>query len=259
MFDFKNDMIYADVDEARLIQTVRHIIGTAVQTMPGGCTIRVSAETDRWPEEDGHETEKKPCARLTFQGPDAGPWLRDLERDLGSVFTDRHAGLVVIDSRPGGDAAIHIYLPLVSLDEDPLDDSIYMEDLPMETGRGRLLVMDDEAFIRELAEEMLMTLGYEVVLVNDGEETIAAYKAALEAGERFDAVILDLTVHNAMGGLEAIERLLEIDPDIKAIISSGYSNDPVMSNYKHYGFQRAVQKPYRVQDIDETLSQVLHK
>ena len=118
--------------------------------------------------------------------------------------------------------------------------------------------MDDEAFIRELAVEMIEKIGgYKVTVAKDGEEAIHLYQQALEAGTAFDAVVLDLTVRGGMGGKEAIEKLLEIDPKVKAIVSSGYSTDPVMSNFRMYGFQEAVKKPYQIKEMSKALQSVL--
>lgn len=250
------------MDEVQLTQVIRNIIQSAVQAMTGD-TIRVSTQTARWPEENGPTACKETLVRLTFEAIGPSPWARNLKNHIDTDFTAAHDARLVVDSRAGFDTAIHIYLPLVTLPEDPGDDltgnSIHMENAPLETGRGRILVMDDEAFILELANEMLTTLGYEVALVSDGEEAVAAYKTAREADKRFDIVILDLTVHKGMGGLEAIRHLVAYDPDVKAVVSSGYSNDPVMSDYHSYGFKLAVQKPYRVQDMDQALSRVLQK
>ena len=111
--------------------------------------------------------------------------------------------------------------------------------------------------IRSLIQQMLHRMGYEVELASDGEEAIGLYQRAIEAGKPFDAVILDLTVPGEMGGKEAIGRLCAIDANVKAIVSSGYSTDPVMSNYEEYGFCGVVEKPYNLQKLAETLNEIL--
>jgi two-component system cell cycle sensor histidine kinase/response regulator CckA len=117
--------------------------------------------------------------------------------------------------------------------------------------------MDDEDSIREVAREMLSTLGYEVELARDGHEAIGLYQAARNCSHPFDVVVLDLTVPGGMGGAEAIERLLEIDPEIKAVVSSGYSNDPIMADYTKYGFRGVVSKPYSAKELSQTLESVI--
>jgi two-component system, cell cycle sensor histidine kinase and response regulator CckA len=117
--------------------------------------------------------------------------------------------------------------------------------------------MDDEEMLRNLAEQMLGRLGYEAELAKDGIEAIQLYKGVREAGKPFDAVILDFTIKGGMGGKEAIKELLKIDPEAKAIISSGYSNDPIMSDFQAYGFRGALPKPYQMKGLKGVLEKVL--
>jgi len=117
--------------------------------------------------------------------------------------------------------------------------------------------MDDEEIVVDVARKMLESLGYEVESTSDGAEAIDLYKKAKESGNPFDIVIMDLTVPGGIGGKEAIKRLLEIDPGVRAIVSSGYSNDPVMSDFKRYGFKGVVAKPYKVKDLAEVLRRVI--
>jgi len=124
-------------------------------------------------------------------------------------------------------------------------------------GRGKILVMDDEKMIRILASEMLSQLGYNVEVSKDGAEAIELYKKAGESGNPFDAVFLDLTIKYGMGGKETIEKLLEIDPNVKAIISSGYSNDPIVSDFEAYGFKGILAKPFNMNELTKVLDGVL--
>ena len=124
-------------------------------------------------------------------------------------------------------------------------------------GKGKILFMDDEEMLRRVAGAMLKRLGYEVRLANDGEEAIQLYQTAKKSMQPFDAVILDLTTPGGLGGKDAIKRLLEIDPTAKAAVSSGFSNDPVLANYKDYGFCGLLPKPFQQQDLSETLNALL--
>ena len=117
--------------------------------------------------------------------------------------------------------------------------------------------MDDEEFIRDLAIQMLTKIGFEVSVANDGGRAIEMYRQAQKSGEPFDTVIMDLTVPGGMGGKEAIQKLKILDPNVKALVSSGYSNDPIMSNFRDYGFQGVVKKPYRIQDMSDALRSVI--
>jgi len=119
--------------------------------------------------------------------------------------------------------------------------------------------MDDEKMFKNLSQQMLRSLGCEVEFVKDGTEAIEVYKRAMESGEAFDAVILDLTVRGGMGGKQTVLRLKEIAPEVKAIISSGYPNDPAMSDFREYGFVAALAKPYSKKDVSEALHKALEK
>ena len=130
---------------------------------------------------------------------------------------------------------------------------------PRGRGHGRVLAMDDEESIRELISRILNHKGYEVEFAKDGAEAIELYKNAKESGHPFDAVIMDLTIPGGMGGKEAIKNLLEIDPKVKAIVSSGYSNDPIMTDYRKYGFRGVVAKPYRVAELSKAVDEVINR
>ena len=168
---------------------------------------------------------------------------------------DKHNGRITVDSELGMGTTFSIYLLATQAIKPKPKDTENM----LESGVGKILVMDDEDFIRELASAMLEKLGYMSILVEDGEKAIQSYKEAFESGRAFDAVILDLTIPGGMGGKETLEKLREIDTNVQALVSSGYSNDPVMSNYEKFGFQNAVKKPYRIQELGDALHAVLGK
>ena len=129
-----------------------------------------------------------------------------------------------------------------------------------ETGnesRGRILVMDDEEFILDMADKMFSTMGYDVTLSGNGEDTISLYKEAKEKGKPFHCVIMDLTINDGMGGKEVIGILKNYDSDIRAIISSGYADDPVVSEFREYGFSGVALKPYSFNQISNLLDSVI--
>ncbi|KAB2887502.1 MAG: response regulator, partial [Desulfobulbaceae bacterium] len=124
-------------------------------------------------------------------------------------------------------------------------------------GKGRVMVMDDEEIVRRAVCDMLYYLGFEGIEARDGREAIDLYRESLQAGRRIDAVIMDLTIPGGMGGKDAVRQLLEIDPGLRAIVSSGYSDDPVIHDYRSAGFCDTVAKPYQLIELSRTLSRVL--
>ena len=123
--------------------------------------------------------------------------------------------------------------------------------------RGRILVMDDEQGIREILREILVHLGYQVETAADGQSACTLYLDAFHRDQRFDAVIIDLTINGGMGGEEALRELKKIDPSVRAIVSSGHSGNPVMEDPRSHGFAGVMPKPYRINDMDRILNQVL--
>ncbi len=127
----------------------------------------------------------------------------------------------------------------------------------MAAGKGKILFMDDEDIVLEVTKELLRGFGYTVELAKNGEEAIKRYKKALQSGQSFDVVILDLIVRDGLGGLETLRELQKIDPEVKAVVSSGYSTDPVIANYKEYGFVNSIAKPYKAEELSIILQEAI--
>ncbi len=163
-----------------------------------------------------------------------------------------HGGYLTADSEPGKGATFTIYLPASR-------DKVAERPLPEQpvTGKGRVLLIDDEEIVRAAAGIMLADLGYEAELARDGREAIAVFQRAKNEDRPFDSVIIDLTIAGGMGGKETIRELTRLDPAVKTLVSSGYSNDPVMAEYRKYGFGGVVEKPYTVEELGHALRRLL--
>ncbi|MFW6331881.1 MAG: hybrid sensor histidine kinase/response regulator [Thermodesulfobacteriota bacterium] len=162
-----------------------------------------------------------------------------------------HGGYIDVQSKPDIRTVFAVYLPAFrkQIPEKP--------ETSASAGVGRILLMDDEEIVRNVAEQMLRGLGYQVVFAEEGGEAVALYRASFEAGHSFDLVILDLNVKEGMGGRAAMGELLKIDPKVRGIISSGYSSDPEMMDYGRYGFKGVVGKPFHLTDLKRVLKEVL--
>ncbi|MDP2754978.1 MAG: response regulator, partial [Nitrospirota bacterium] len=163
----------------------------------------------------------------------------------------KHNGHISVDSLLGVGTTFSIYLPAS-------DKAVPVrEEAALLTGEGKVLLMDDDRMLREMVEEMLEMLGYEVEFAENGAEAIEMYRKAKESEKPYDAVILDLTIPGGMGGKEAVKKLLELDPQLKAIVCSGYSDDPVMPNYREYGFKGMMAKPFDFKTLGKVLNDVI--
>jgi CheY-like chemotaxis protein len=174
---------------------------------------------------------------------------------LASVYSivKKHDGYITVESKPGQGTTFSLYLPASQRTVVPST----VEEVSIPRRQGKILVMDDEKLIRDISGEMLRSLGYEVEFAGNGTEALEMYGKAFGTEKPFDAVIMDLTIPGRMGGKEAIQHLLVLDPGVKAIVSSGYSNDPIMADYEKYGFKGVITKPYSIESFSKTLSEVI--
>ena len=167
----------------------------------------------------------------------------------------RHDGCIDVTSKPGEGSLFTILLP--ALGEDEKDTSAGSVKVTDDKPKHRILFMDDEITIRTATGKILQRLGYEIAHAEDGATAVDLYRTAFEQGNPFDLLILDLTVPGGMGGLECLDKVLTIDPAARAVVSSGYSADPIMSEYKEYGFVGVVAKPYSVAELSAELKRIL--
>ncbi len=271
-FTIDDDLRPADVDDGQIAQVVHNLIINADQAMPDGGTVAIRGMNISLALGNPYALDPGDYIQLIIRDQGTGIKKEYLKKVFDPYFTTkqkgsglglavaysiiaRHDGQLTADSTLGEGATFTLLLPAaqrMQAANPQVPDSLMV-------GSGRILVMDDEDFIRELVLVMLNTLGYEVALSEDGQQALVLYREALAAGTPFDAVILDLTVPGGMGGKETLRQLAAIDPHVCAIVSSGYSNDPVMANHIRFGFKAAVKKPYLVQELSQILKKVIKK
>jgi len=169
-----------------------------------------------------------------------------------SIITN-HGGTIEVESTIGIGTVFTILLPAAN----PQDLQPVLEAPVIKRGSGRVLIMDDEGMVVRVLERMLRKVGYECESVTNGEQLLDSYEKADQSGQPFDVVIMDLTIPCGMGGQEAVQKLKELNPDVKAIVSSGYSGDPVMSEYAKHGFSGVLAKPYRISEVSDIVRRVI--
>lgn len=268
--DLPADLWPVHGDEGQLTQVMSNLIINACQAMTDGGTIIISGENLTVSGTGDPSLGPGRYVLITVSDAGSGIPTEHLPKIFDPYFTSRtsgsglglatvhsiikrHEGAVRVESEVGKGTTFRIYLPASSGAISTPDTSSCLA----APGAGRVLVMDDEEIIRDVAGEMLRHMGYDVVTAGSGEETIELYRSAREEGNPFDAVIMDLTVPNGMGGRQTMEMLLEIDPKARVVVSSGYSTDPVMADYRSYGFRAVVSKPYKVEDLCRTVQKVI--
>ncbi len=260
----------ADIDAGQISQVIHNIVLNALQAMPEGGSIQVRAENIALTTTAALPLQEGRYLKITVRDHGAGIPADVLPHIFDPYFTTKaggsglglatayaivtkHDGSLTVESAEGVGTTFGIYLPA---SEHPLDRGPERADVPL-VGSGRILIMDDDATIRDLLRAMLTRMGYAVESVRDGAEALAVYHRLQAEGQTVTAVILDITIPGGMGGRETLERLRAIDPQVKALVSSGYANDPVMAHYAEYGFDGVVTKPYTIQRLHEALRRVL--
>lgn len=276
-FDLPPDLWPAELDPDQIVICFQNILINARQALPRGGVIHIRARNVVLSADNPYGLSPGPYVELEFE--DSGPGIppENLPFVFEPFFTTKHGGsglglfscrriveahggFIQAESPPGRGALIRLLLP--ARPEEALVGPAPEEEAASsaeEIPSARILVMDDEKGVRESMAEILSTYGFEVETAADGEEALKVFRAAREAGRSFDLVILDLTVPGGFGGKELLPRLREIDPDILAIVASGYSSDPVMGQHEDFGFQAALIKPFVSEDLLKAIRKTLRQ
>jgi PAS domain S-box-containing protein len=265
------DLWSASFDAGQMSQVVNNLVINAKQAMPDSGIIRIRAENAQIERGQVVSLRRGKYVKITVSDTGCGIARENLAKIFDPYFTTkrkgtglglattysivkRHHGHIDVESLPGRGTSFYVYLPA---SEEPAPTTEEISPLPPPVGHGRVLLMDDDPAIRQVGGRLIVALGYDVQFAEDGNEAIARYIEARWSGEPFAAVILDLTVANGMGGRECIKKLRDIDPTVQALVSSGYSNDPVMAEHKKYGFCGVVAKPYQMKDLGDALYSIV--
>jgi PAS domain S-box-containing protein len=270
-YSFQDNLFPVDVDKDQISLVFQNLIINADQAMPCGGIININVENMTNGRKYLMSLLPERYIKITIRDQGVGIPQEHLDKIFNPFFTTKekgyglglsvvysvvrkHDGHITVESELGKGTVFHIYVPVSKKDiiqPAPMQTNIY-------NGEGRILVMDDNEDILEMMSAVLKELGYQFTLTKDGKEAIRFYQRFFHSKTPFDAVIMDLTIAGGMGGKEAIIWLKKIDPHVKAVVSSGYSDDPVIANYKDFGFKGVIKKPFDIQQLSQVLREVVN-
>ncbi|MEZ5358129.1 MAG: PAS domain S-box protein [Candidatus Zixiibacteriota bacterium] len=270
VYNIPDDLFTAEVDEGQISQVISNLVINAKQAMPGGGLVTITCENIESDPSDSLPVKPGKYIRIVIADEGTGIAERHLKKIFDPFFTTKqsgsglglattysivrsHMGHIQADSTLGVGTMFTIYLP--ASNHSIKIDMASSQDIPK--GAGKVLIVDDEQPVLRLANAVLTKLGYTAISVTDGREAIALYEAALHTEHPIDVVLLDLTIPGGMGGKETLDELKKIDPNVCAIVSSGYANNPLMASYKEHGFCGRVAKPYKAGQLGDAIKAVL--
>ncbi len=269
------DLWNVDIDEGQISQVINNIVLNADQAMPNGGNIIVEAKNINL--EDCIENPSlsgKNLVQISIMDQGIGipkdyitkifdPYFTTKQKGSGlglavvySIIKN-HGGRITVDSVSGEGSIFKVILPAAIKIQDDIEMQENIGEKPVLKGEGTITIMDDEIYIQKLLLKLLNRLGYNVIITSEGKEFLKVYKNRVDSQKETTCVIMDLTISGGMGGKETIRNLREFDDQVKVIVSSGYSNDPIMADYKKYGFNGVLPKPFSINDLSDLLSKIL--
>jgi len=269
-YEIDPDLWPVDADEGQISQAVNNVVINADQAMPEGGLMMLIAENAALEPDNAAGVEPGRYVRISVEDTGCGisesyihsifdPYFTTKDKGSGLglatayAIIKNHGGRITVKSTPGAGSTFYIFIP-ASGNAMAVDDKETAAAIP---GNVRVLALDDEEIIRDVLKEIFSALGCSAEFACEGAQAVELDRAAKASGAPFDLVIMDLTIPGGMGGREAAKRLLEIDPQARLIVSSGYSSDPIMANFRDYGFCGVVSKPYRISDIGRVVKGAL--
>jgi two-component system cell cycle sensor histidine kinase/response regulator CckA len=266
------DLLKAEIDADQIKQVVNALILNARDAMPFGGTVRMEAKNVEVKSEDesfvpsgyyikvavsdyGEGITPTVAAKMFDPYFTTKALASGLGLSIGQSIVKKHGGMLHLETTSADGSTFAFYLPAVATKAPPVRDG--KRERRFNFDRQRILVMDDDASIRDLTSQLLATLGYDVTTVADGQAAIKTYERALRGGQKFQAVILDATVRGGLGGLATIERLRTVDPHVVAVICSGYSDAAALTEFLSYGFKAALPKPFTRAELGDVLQRAI--
>ncbi|MDX9701988.1 MAG: ATP-binding protein [Candidatus Auribacterota bacterium] len=270
-FHIDDNLYPVNVDKGQISQVVHNMIINANQAMPDSGIIEVSCSNINLKPVNKPRLPAGKYIVITIRDHGVGIPPENLNKIFDPYFTTKeqgnglglatsysiikkHEGDIKVESEPGKGTCFYIYLPASESNieaEQPAKSDLI-------GGKGRILIMDDDDAVKNVFGQFLTRLGYQPSFASDGSEAIEMYRYAVEENNPFDMVIMDLIIPGGMGGKETIEQISRIDPDVKAVVASGYSNDPILSEFTRYGFCAAIGKPFNISDLSSILHSVIN-
>jgi signal transduction histidine kinase/CheY-like chemotaxis protein len=271
-FALSEELWTVNIDTGQISQVVQNIIINADQAMPSGGVIAITGSNYRLEPGDLLPISPGNYVQIVIKDQGVGIPAAMLDKIFDPYFTtkqqgsglglaitysiiSKHDGYITVDSAIGQGTTFTIYLPASPGDPETVKSQGVVSTL--KTAQGRIMIMDDEEMVRSLVTKALSHIGYDVVSAEDGGEALQLYKEARAAGVPIDLIIMDLTIPGGIGGKDAVNDIHKIDPDVKVIVSSGYSNDPVMADFGEYGFCAALVKPFLMRELMGVVTQAL--
>ena len=270
-YDLPADLWPVEADSGQISQVVQNLVLNARHAMPGGGTLRVSCRNVA-PGEERPLLLPPDRHYVAVDIADTGigipasildnifdPYFSTKKEGSGlglaicHSIISKHQGHISVRSEQGQGSVFTFYLPAADATVEPEPHAAHREQA-LANLNMTVLIMDDDAQVRDIAAAMLDHLGCKVLLAEDGEQALAVYQASRDSGQPVSAVIMDLTIPGGMGGREAVIELLQIDPGARVFVSSGYSNDPILANFAQYGFCGAIVKPYQLKELASALT-----
>ena len=271
-YSIPEDLWKVEIDAGQISQVIQNIVINARDAMPDGGAIEVRCENVSDASKSTILLPGQNYIKIIIKDFGSGISSKDLDKIFDPYFSTKrigsglglsichsiiikHNGNIFVESEENKGTTFTIYLPAST--EATQDIASIQPQIVKAKNRATIMIMDDEAMMRDISRLMITSFGHEVLLAENGHEAIEIYKEYHKTNRIVDIIIMDITIPGGMGGKDAVQQILKINPEAKVIVASGYANDPLMANYKEYGFKASIAKPFRMSELNKLINQVL--